>query len=282
MMLPPDNHVHTEYSWDARTGSMRASCRRAVEIGLPSIAFTEHVDMASWAIHDPRTAADPLIADHLDEHGCFNAPRLDVAGYLEAIERCRSEFPQLRILTGLEIGEPHWFAEETDALLSSGHFERVLGSLHSTTIDAQPRLIDEWYAQITTAEQDAEAIRGYLAEAIELVERSSVFEVFAHIDYLTRQIDRAGRRHDPSAFEDEYRETLRAIRSADRVLEINTRRPLDAVVIGWWYAEGGAAVSFGSDAHDGSSVGRGFVEAAAMAESAGFRPQADPLDFWRR
>jgi hypothetical protein len=41
-------------------------------------------------------------------------------------------------------------------------------------------------------------------------------------------------------------------------------------------------VSFGSDAHDGSSVGRGFVEAAAMAEVAGFRPQADPLDFWRR
>ena len=55
-----------------------------------------------------------------------------------------------------------------------------------------------------------------------------------------------------------------------------------AVIIGWWYAEGGAAVSFGSDAHDGSSVGRGFVEAAAMAEVAGFRPQADPLDFWRR
>ena len=173
--------------------------------------------------------------EHLDQHGCFNAPRLDVAGYVEAIERCRSEFPQLRILTGLEIGEPHWFADETDALLSSGHFDRVLGSLHSTTIDAQPRLIDEWYAQVTTAEQDAEAIRGYLAEAIELVQRSSVFEVFAHIDYLTRQ-----------------------------------------------YAEGGAAVSFGSDAHDGPSVGRGFVEAAAMAESAGFRPQADPLDFWRR
>jgi len=55
--LPPDNHVHTEFSWDASNGSMIASCERAVELGLASIAFTEHVDMAAWAIHDERAAA---------------------------------------------------------------------------------------------------------------------------------------------------------------------------------------------------------------------------------
>ena len=131
-------------------------------------------------------------------------------------------------------------------------------------------------------EQDASAVRSYLSEAINLVRSSDVFEVLAHIDYVARQIERAGRRHDPSGFEDEYRETLRAIRDADRVLEINTRRPLDAVILGWWYAEGGGAVSFGSDAHEGACVGGGFVEAAAMAEAAGFRPQVDPLQFWRR
>ena len=66
--LPPDNHVHTEFSWDASNGSMHASCARAVELGLPSVAFTEHVDMAAWAIHDERTAADPRIAAGLDDH----------------------------------------------------------------------------------------------------------------------------------------------------------------------------------------------------------------------
>ena len=261
---------------------MRASCQRAIELGLPSVAFTEHVDMAAWAIHDPRTAADPRIAGGLDDHGCFTAPLIDVDAYFDVIEQCRSEFSALRILTGLEIGEPHWFPEQTASLLASGRFDRVLGSLHSTDVDAEVRLLDEWYTEVTTLEQDAAAVRSYLAAAVELVEATDVFEVFAHIDYLTRQIERAGRHHDPAVFEEEYRTTLRAIRDAGRVLEINTRRPLDAIVLTWWYEEGGAAVSFGSDAHQGSRVGHGFAAAAAMAEAAGFRPQTDPLDFWRR
>jgi len=280
--LPPDNHVHTQFSWDASNGSMHASCERAVELGLPSIAFTEHVDMAAWAIHDKRTATDPRIAAGLDEHSCFHAPPLDVDSYFESVERCRSQFPDLRILAGLEIGEPHWFPERTAALLSSGPFERVLGSLHSTEVNGEVRLIDEWHAHEVGADDDADAIRDYLAEATRLVGASDVFEVFAHIDYVTRQIERAGRRHEPIEFEEEYRSTLRAIHDAGRILEINTRRPLDEVILRWWHDEGGSAVSFGSDAHEGARVGYGFVDAAAMAEAAGFRRQADPLDFWRR
>lgn len=261
---------------------MRSACQRAIEIGLPSIAFTEHVDMAAWMIRDPQVAALPVIHGRLDEHRCFAAPPLDVDGYAESIDRCRSEFPELRILTGLEIGEPHWFADRTDQLLSAGQFDRVLGSLHTTRVGNELRLLDEWYSEVTTAEQDAAAVRSYLAEAIRLVQQSGVFEVFAHIDYLTRQIERVGRHHDPTHFEAEYRETLRAVRDADRVLEINTRRPLDEVILRWWYQEGGSAVSFGSDAHEGSKVGAGFRSAAAMAEAVGFRPAPDPVDFWRR
>lgn len=37
-MLPPDGHIHSEWSWDAVVGSMEQSCARAVELGLPSIA----------------------------------------------------------------------------------------------------------------------------------------------------------------------------------------------------------------------------------------------------
>lgn len=157
--LPPDNHVHSEFSWDASNGSMIASCERALELGLPSIAFTEHADMAAWAIHDERTAADPRIAAGLDEHGCFHAPPLDVDGYFESIERCRARFPDLRILAGLEIGEPHWFPDRTAELLAKGPFERILGSLHSTEIRGEKRLIDEWHAHEVTVDDDAGAGR---------------------------------------------------------------------------------------------------------------------------
>ena len=48
-MLPPDNHVHSEFSWDTgpRASLLRA-CERAVEVGLPAIAFTEHLDFTVW------------------------------------------------------------------------------------------------------------------------------------------------------------------------------------------------------------------------------------------
>jgi histidinol-phosphatase (PHP family) len=49
--LPCDSHVHSEWSWDARAvGSMEQSCARAIEIGLPAIAFTEHLDHTVWRI----------------------------------------------------------------------------------------------------------------------------------------------------------------------------------------------------------------------------------------
>ena len=89
-MLPPDGHVHTEWSWDAAAGSMEQSCARAVELGLPSIAFTEHADFTRWVI-------DPEVGTRmrwwrpawLGPDGRFRPPPLDAAGYLACVQRCR-------------------------------------------------------------------------------------------------------------------------------------------------------------------------------------------------
>ncbi|MEU8278489.1 PHP domain-containing protein [Microbispora bryophytorum] len=50
-MLPADSHVHSEWSWDAPLGSMERTCEKAVELGLPAIAFTEHVDHTVWMVN---------------------------------------------------------------------------------------------------------------------------------------------------------------------------------------------------------------------------------------
>ena len=263
---------------------MVASCRRAVELGLPSIAFTEHFDLTPWFV--PRDALHMFPREgvrYVEADSHFEAPPVDVDGYFESVERCRDLFPTLHILTGVEIGEPHWFPEVVEGLLSEGRYERVLGSLHTVNIEGSPRAIDEWFhtAHID-GQAEAAAIRDYLAEATTMIESSGSFEVLAHVDYLMRQIRKAGRSHDPRRFEPEYRELLRALASSGRVLEINTRLPLDPQIVGWWHEVGGPAVSFGSDAHGPAAVGRGFAEATAMAEAAGFRRQEDPRSFWRR
>jgi histidinol-phosphatase (PHP family) len=98
---------------------MAATCRRALEIGLPAVAFTEHADF----VPDVHAGLRPL----------------DPVSYLSEVERCRTIFPELRILSGVELGEPHRFAHEASAILRAGEFDRVLGSVHCVVWEGRLR-----------------------------------------------------------------------------------------------------------------------------------------------
>ena len=117
----PDRHVHTEWSWDAALGEMTATCAGAVELGLPAVAFTEHADFNAW-VPCPAAGVGPPVAGSRKDAGqaATAAPPnrwawspgrlpghrwpvrtpatptrsgyLDIAGYWEAIDRCRSAF----------------------------------------------------------------------------------------------------------------------------------------------------------------------------------------------
>jgi histidinol-phosphatase (PHP family) len=279
-MMPTDNHVHTRWSWDTATSSsMQLACARAVEIGLPGLAFTEHVDFTEWSHQDSaqltRTSAPAIIEAR---------PRvrpLDVEGYSADLARCREEFPDLRILSGIEAGEPHLFPASVAAVLSAGNFERVLGSLHGIVYEGALTGIDH---ALFAGLEAHEVMRRYFAELVVLVDGSSVFNVLAHCDYPRRYWPAAlAGPFSEADFEEEYRAAFRALASSGRALEINTRSPLaSAELMRWWWQEGGDAVSFGSDAHQPFRVGEHFDLAVDVVEAAGFRPGRDRFDFWRR
>ena len=279
MTLPADSHVHSEWSWDALLGSMERSCARAVDIGLPAIAFTEHLDHTVWKI----AVEGPYASDHLtglaDAHGVLTPPQFDPLGYLEAIERCREQFPGLRILSGLELGEPHWHAEACAKVLSTGRFDRLLGSLHS--LPDGDGFAEPW--SIYPHRAAAEVVRDYLAEIPRLVTQNDQFSVLAHVDYPVRfwPAQRVGP-FDPAAFEDEFRYALRSTAAAGKALEVNTKIPLHSTVLTWWHEEGGDAITFGSDAHEPWAVAHGFRAAVHMAEAHGYRPAQTPHDLWTR
>jgi histidinol-phosphatase (PHP family) len=278
LVLPPDGHVHTEWSWDAADGSMERSCAHAVALGLPSIAFTEHADFTRWVI-DPKAAAriPSRQAVRTGPDGRFGPPPLDAAGYLASVQRCRDRFPELRILSGTELGEPHWHEDEVKALLGAGTFDRVLGSVHSLELDAT-RLVDVLFDQA----EPADLLRAYLDETLRLAESAAPFAVLAHIDYPVRYWPEDAGPFDATRFEDEYRTVLGALARSGRALEVNTLVPLPTVIVRWWYEAGGDALAFGSDAHRPAVVARRFADAASAAEAAGFHPGRYPHDFWRR
>jgi histidinol-phosphatase (PHP family) len=277
--LPADNHVHTEWSWDAALGSMERSCARAIEIGLPAVAFTEHLDHTSWAIGLDIIPADHFLATLVAPDGSLTPPAFDATGYLAAIEDCRERFPSLRILSGLEIGEPHWHAAAVAKVLGAGQFDRVLGSQHCLPVGDGFNEPPSLYARNPAAA----VVRQYLAEVACLIAESDVFSVLAHIDYPIRYWpqDTAGP-FDLYAFQDEFRHALRALADSGRALEFNTKLPMDPVILRWWREEGGSAVTFASDAHEPLTLARGFADAAAVVEATGFRPGRHPYDPWRR
>jgi histidinol-phosphatase (PHP family) len=281
--LPADDHVHTEWSWDATAGSMERSCARAVELGLSSIAFTEHLDFTRWVIAPEAKAKLRRDAARVGADGRFRVPALDVEGYLACLQRCRDRYPGLRIPSGVELGEPHWFQEQVRATLAAGRYDRVLGSLHSLEVEGGPWLVDALYEDYAPEGLESDGIvRAYLAEALRMVESSGDFAALAHIDYPVRRWPATAGAFDPAAFEEEFRAVLAALARSGRALEVNTVVPLRPELVRWWREEGGRAVSFGSDAHAPSLVAHEFARAAAMVEASGFRPGPLPHDLWRR
>ena len=273
-VLPADSHVHSEWSYDTgQQTTMAAACERAVQAGIPAVAFTEHLDFTDWGPGDAigATGVKP---------GWWDAIRpLDVAGYQASVAKCRERFPELRILTGLEAGEPHLFAASTGAVLATGSFDRVLGSLHALAYDGRLVNASSLYGRFPPHE----LMRRYFTELLALIEGSGAFQILAHLDYPRRHWPSAASSFRETDFEEEYRAVLRALARSDRVLEINTYSPLlSADVLRWWREEGGTAVSFGSDAHVPWRVGDKFSLAVAVAEAAGFTRGDGPLDFWRR
>lgn len=258
-----DLHVHTEWSSDAPLGSMERTCERAVAAGLPVIAFTDHADFDG------------------------TTPPLDLDGYLETVDRCRARFPQLRILTGVELGEAHRFPAEADALLRRHPLDMVLGSCHCIPVGDSLANIGE--GDLLEPSVAAGNVRAFFAETLALVEDAPVFAALTHLDYPKRYWPHHALRYDERDFEEEYRAVLAAAARAGVALEINANQgSLDhgpcpgPLVVRWWWEAGGDAVTFASDAHRPDHLLAGFDVVRGIAQAAGFRAAAHDFGFWLR
>ena len=251
---------------------MARSCEQALAAGVPAVAFTDHLDFTDW------TEGDQIGASNLDPHRYDRMHVLDVTGYLAAVDDCRQRYPDLRILSGVEIGEAHMWAASAGRLVARSGFERILGSLHAIPSNGRLTAADELFRQLPADE----VMRRYLGELLRLVEGSDLFQVLAHLDFPRRMWPWTAGPYDERSFEPEYRAVLGALAASDRVLEVNTKSPMvSAQLVRWWREEGGKAVSFGSDAHQPWRVGDKFKLAVNVVETAGFRAGRDRFDFWR-
>ncbi len=104
-----DYHIHTEDSYDSRIKADDL-VKKAIELNYDEIAITEHLDLLP------------------QELSIFGLPSLK--RYVQRIALLKQKYPQIRILTGIEIGDYHQVRDFAQRLIQEVELELVIGSVH--------------------------------------------------------------------------------------------------------------------------------------------------------
>jgi len=241
--LKDDLHVHTVFSPDSRQ-PMEGQCRRALELGLDSLCFTEHLDFDALSL------------------GYYNPD-----AYFAELARLREVYAgKLELLAGLEISEPHDHPRELEQA-QRRPYDFLLGSVHYWLGGLFP-------SQMRDRKMDVRhCYEAYWAEMLKMA-RCGGFDCVAHLDFPKRYFLRL--EYDPAVLD----EIFDAMRQTGLVLEINTsslRKGCDELMPGeallrQYMARGGQYVTLGSDAHVAEDLYAGVDEARGLAEGLELRP----------
>ncbi len=250
MSLPPDYHMHTPLCRHA-TGEPVDYARRAVELGLAEIGFSDH---------------SPMPRDDFDNWRMFDR-QLDE--YVAKVRLAQKSFPQLIIRLSLEVdflpGHEDWIRR----LAVRQPWDYFIGSVHyvsdSWDID-NPAKLSEW------KKRDAFEVWQIYFDRLALAAESKLFDIIGHADLPKKFGFRPAQDCAPL-----YEKFLNAAAKAGSAIELNTaglrkecreiypsRRLLDLAF------QKNVPITFGSDAHAPAEVGMNFAEAVQLARAAGY------------
>jgi histidinol-phosphatase (PHP family) len=250
MQLPADYHMHTPLCRHA-VGEPVDYARRAVEIGLREIGFTDHSPMQRDDFDDWR-----MLDRQLDE-------------YVAKVRHAQQSFPQLTIRLGLEVdylpGQESWIRQ-----LATRHpWDYFIGSVHyvSDTWDIDnPAKLSDWKTR------DPFEVWSAYFERLTLAAKSQLFEIIGHADLPKKFGIRPRQDCRPM-----YERFVAAAAEAGCAIELNTaglrkdcREIYPCPELLLLARRRNVPITFGSDAHAPSEVGLNFAEAAALARSVDY------------
>jgi len=226
--------------------------RRALEVGLTEIGFSDHSPMRQDDFDDWR-----MRADQLDE-------------YVEKVRKAQRDVPQLTIRLALEVdylpGHEKWIED-----LAARHpWDYLIGSVHyvsdSWAVD-HPEQLSEWKKR-----DPFEVWSAYFDRLTRAVE-TGLFNIIGHADLPKKFGHLPGRDGTPL-----YEKFLIAVKRHQCAIELNTaglRKDCKEIYpsrqILQLAFDQGVPITFGSDAHAPEEVGMNFTDALRLAHSVGYK-----------
>lgn len=246
-----DYHTHSIHSSDGHNTIMEL-CEGAVRKGLREIAVTDHFE-----------------PNMKDEHCLFYNQK----SYWSDMVKVKRTFKgRLNVKLGVELGQPHLFPEQSQAILADFPYDYVLASVHKFPAGMDASEID--YRQIS-----GEEICGmYLEQLLELVKWNN-FDCVGHLDLIKRYSAAVyGKNITLTCRYELLKEVLQLVARSGKGIEINTsglrQAPKETMpgldVLKLYKKLGGEILTVGSDAHYAEDVGKDIAEAMELAREAGF------------
>ena len=272
--ITSDSHVHTAFSTDSST-PMEEMLKAAIENGYSSICFTDHMDYNF-----------PLIDGG---GGMFPGEKppflLDVDAYYSEIQRLMPLYPQIKIRTGIELGLKEDAKDKCMELLNLYKFDFVIGSTHLVNNT------DPYYDSYWLLADEKTAIQMFYEATLENVKSGVDFDVYGHIDYITRYTPYMKKLRSSNSFDEDYylsitnhfldiiEVILKELINSGKGIELNTsglkyglHHPHPHEKILKLYKElGGEIITIGSDAHEASHLGFGFENVSKILKTCGFK-----------
>ena len=245
-----DYHMHTPLCGHA-VGEPLEYAEVAVEVGLEEIGFSDHAPF----VH----CEDPNVTMSLKQ----------LPDYYRMIEDvCKKYSNCLRVKIGIEADFIPGYEEKTKKILEDYPYDYVIGSVHFIKdwgFD-NPEERDRWDSKDTD-----QVYRDYY-DLLRRSAQSGLFDIMAHVDLVKKFGHLANA--DMTA---EVKKTARVFKECGVAVEINTsglRKPVKEMYPSLKnleiYAQAGVPLTFGSDSHVPSDVGRDFDKAFTMARKAGY------------
>lgn len=253
-MIKSDFHTHTYFSSDSQT-PMENMILKAIELGLNTICFTDHMDYDFPVTQGLTFVFDP------DE-------------YFKELNHLENKYKDsIKVLKGIELGLMPHLNQRIHALISSYPFDFVIGSSHVV------HGVDPYFGEYWENRSEREGIEAYFKSIIENVGKIKDFDIYGHLDYVIRYSPEKIKDYSYNNYADIIDSMLKAIISAGKGIEVNTagykynlEYPHPHPDILKRYKElGGDIITIGSDGHKPEHLAYDFNKANELLLSLGYK-----------